>query len=165
MRSAALTTSVHAAMDEVAAATADLPKPRVFYELDNSSGYFGPAPDYFGTEMIETAGGDPLTSGTDGVYQIQEEQILDFDPEVILLDEPCSALDPIATAKVEELMQNLKDEYTQVVVTHNMQQASRVSDYTAFLYLGQLVEFGETEQIFIKPEKQQTEDYITGRFG
>jgi phosphate transport system ATP-binding protein len=87
------------------------------------------------------------------------------DPEVILLDEPCSALDPIATAKVEELMQNLKDEYTQVVVTHNMQQASRVSDYTAFLYLGQLVEFGETEKLFIKPEKQQTEDYITGRFG
>jgi phosphate transport system ATP-binding protein len=87
------------------------------------------------------------------------------DPEVILLDEPCSALDPIATAKVEELMQNLKDEYTQVIVTHNMQQASRVSDYTAFLYLGELVEFGETEKLFIKPEKQQTEDYITGRFG
>jgi len=87
------------------------------------------------------------------------------DPEVILLDEPCSALDPIATAKVEELMQNLKDEYTQVIVTHNMQQASRVSDYTAFLYLGELIEFGETERLFIKPEKQQTEDYITGRFG
>jgi phosphate transport system ATP-binding protein len=87
------------------------------------------------------------------------------DPEVILLDEPCSALDPIATAKVEELMQNLKDEYTQVIVTHNMQQASRVSDYTAFLYMGELVEFGETERLFIKPEKQQTEDYITGRFG
>ena len=87
------------------------------------------------------------------------------DPEVILLDEPCSALDPIATAKVEELMQNLKDEYTQVIVTHNMQQASRVSDYTAFLYLGKLIEFGETEKLFIKPEKQQTEDYITGRFG
>jgi len=87
------------------------------------------------------------------------------EPEVILLDEPCSALDPIATAKIEELMQNLKDEYTQVIVTHNMQQASRVSDYTAFLYLGRLIEFGETEQVFIKPEKQQTEDYITGRFG
>ena len=87
------------------------------------------------------------------------------EPEVILLDEPCSALDPIATAKIEELMQNLKDEYTQVIVTHNMQQASRVSDYTAFLYLGELIEFGETEQLFIKPEKQQTEDYITGRFG
>ena len=87
------------------------------------------------------------------------------EPEVILLDEPCSALDPIATAKIEELMQNLKDEYTQVIVTHNMQQASRVSDYTAFLYLGELIEFGETEKLFIKPEKQQTEDYITGRFG
>jgi phosphate transport system ATP-binding protein len=87
------------------------------------------------------------------------------EPEVILLDEPCSALDPIATAKVEELMQNLKEQYTQVIVTHNMQQASRVSDYTAFLYLGELVEFGETEKLFIKPEKQQTEDYITGRFG
>ena len=87
------------------------------------------------------------------------------EPEVILLDEPCSALDPIATAKVEELMTNLKDEFTQVIVTHNMQQASRVSDYTAFLYLGELVEYGETEKLFIKPEKQQTEDYITGRFG
>jgi phosphate transport system ATP-binding protein len=87
------------------------------------------------------------------------------EPEVILLDEPCSALDPIATAKIEELMQNLKDDYTQVIVTHNMQQASRVSDYTAFLYLGELVEFGATGKLFIKPEKQQTEDYITGRFG
>ena len=87
------------------------------------------------------------------------------DPEVILLDEPCSALDPIATAKIEELMQDLKDDYTQVIVTHNMQQASRVSDFTAFLYLGELIEFGETERLFIKPERQQTEDYITGRFG
>ena len=87
------------------------------------------------------------------------------EPEVILLDEPCSALDPIATARIEELMQDLKTQYTQVIVTHNMQQASRVSDYTAFLYLGELVEFGETERLFIKPEKQQTEDYITGRFG
>jgi iron complex transport system substrate-binding protein len=91
---AALTTSVQAAMDEVAAATADLPKPRVFYELDNSSGYFGPAPDYFGTGMIETAGGDPLTSGTDGVYQIQEEQILAFDPEVILLGDAAYGVTP-----------------------------------------------------------------------
>jgi phosphate transport system ATP-binding protein len=87
------------------------------------------------------------------------------EPEVILLDEPCSALDPIATAKIEELMQGLKDDYTMVIVTHNMQQASRVSDYTAFLYLGELIEFGGTEKLFIKPEKQQTEDYITGRFG
>jgi phosphate transport system ATP-binding protein len=87
------------------------------------------------------------------------------EPEVILLDEPCSALDPIATARIEELMQDLKSQYTQVIVTHNMQQASRVSDYTAFLYLGELIEYGHTEKIFINPIKKQTEDYITGRFG
>ncbi len=87
------------------------------------------------------------------------------EPEVILLDEPCSALDPIATAKVEELMQELKQRYTLVVVTHNMQQAARVSDYTAFLYLGRLIEFGETAKLFVKPQQRQTEDYITGRFG
>jgi phosphate transport system ATP-binding protein len=87
------------------------------------------------------------------------------EPEVILLDEPCSALDPIATARVEELMQDLKSQYTQVIVTHNMQQASRVSDYTAFLYLGEMVEYGPTQKIFINPLKKQTEDYITGRFG
>ena len=87
------------------------------------------------------------------------------EPDVILLDEPCSALDPIATAKIEELMQELKDRYTLVVVTHNMQQASRASDYTAFLYLGELVEYGETQKIFVNPLKKQTEDYITGRFG
>jgi phosphate transport system ATP-binding protein len=87
------------------------------------------------------------------------------EPEVILLDEPCSALDPIATARIEELMQDLKTQYTQVIVTHNMQQASRVSDYTAFLYLGELIEYGNTEKIFINPLKKQTEDYITGRFG
>jgi phosphate transport system ATP-binding protein len=88
-----------------------------------------------------------------------------IEPEVILLDEPCSALDPIATARIEELMQELKDEYTLVIVTHNMQQASRVSDFTAFLYLGELVELGVTEQLFVKPERKQTEDYITGKFG
>jgi phosphate transport system ATP-binding protein len=87
------------------------------------------------------------------------------EPEVILLDEPCSALDPIATAKIEELMQDLKKDYTLVIVTHNMQQASRVSDYTAFLYMGELIEYGETEKLFLKPVKKQTEDYITGRFG
>ncbi len=86
-------------------------------------------------------------------------------PEVILLDEPCSALDPIATAKVEELMAELKDRYTLVIVTHNMQQAARVSDYTAFLYLGRLIEYGETARLFVKPGRKQTEDYITGRFG
>ena len=87
------------------------------------------------------------------------------EPEVILLDEPCSALDPIATAKIEELMQDLKERYTLVIVTHNMQQAARVSEYTAFLYLGRLVEFGETPKLFVQPREKQTEDYITGRFG
>jgi len=86
-------------------------------------------------------------------------------PEVLLLDEPCSALDPISTAKVEELIHELKNDYTVVIVTHNMQQAARVSDLTAYMYLGELVEFGETDQIFFKPGKQATEDYITGRFG
>jgi len=90
---------------------------------------------------------------------------LAVEPEVVLLDEPCSALDPIATAKIEELMQALKDRYTLVVVTHNMQQASRVSDFTAFLYMGKLIEYGETESLFINPVMKQTEDYITGRFG
>ena len=86
-------------------------------------------------------------------------------PEVILLDEPCSALDPIATLKVEELMNDLKDQYTIVIVTHNMQQAARVSDYTAFMYLGELIEFGATDNLFTKPARKQTEDYITGRYG
>jgi phosphate transport system ATP-binding protein len=86
-------------------------------------------------------------------------------PEVLLLDEPCSALDPISTAKVEELITELKQDYTVVIVTHNMQQAARVSDFTAYMYLGELVEFGETDQLFLKPRKQATEDYITGRFG
>ncbi|MDB5885717.1 MAG: phosphate transporter ATP-binding protein PhoT family [Polaromonas sp.] len=86
-------------------------------------------------------------------------------PEVLLLDEPCSALDPISTAKVEELIAELKNDYTVVIVTHNMQQAARCSDYTAYMYLGDLVEFGATEEIFFKPKRQETEDYITGRFG
>ena len=86
-------------------------------------------------------------------------------PEVLLLDEPTSALDPISTAKVEELVHELKSEYTIAIVTHNMQQAARVSDYTAYMYLGKLVEFGLTDEIFIKPKRKETEDYITGRFG
>jgi phosphate transport system ATP-binding protein len=90
---------------------------------------------------------------------------LAIDPEVLLLDEPCSSLDPIATAKVEELLLTLKDQCTIIIVTHNMQQAARVSDYTAFLYLGDLIEFGETKRLFTAPAKKQTEDYITGRFG
>ena len=86
-------------------------------------------------------------------------------PDVILMDEPCSALDPIATGRVEDLIHELKQNYTVLIVTHNMQQASRVSDYTAFMYLGELVEFGETANIFRAPVKRQTQDYITGRFG
>lgn len=86
-------------------------------------------------------------------------------PEVLLLDEPCSALDPISTGKIEELIAELKQDYTVVIVTHNMQQAARCSDYTAYMYLGELMEFGETEKIFIKPARKETEDYITGRFG
>jgi phosphate transport system ATP-binding protein len=86
-------------------------------------------------------------------------------PEVILLDEPCSALDPISTAKIEELIDELSNEYTIVIVTHNMQQASRVSDYTAFMFLGELIEFGTTERLFTSPQNKRTEEYITGRFG
>jgi len=86
-------------------------------------------------------------------------------PEVILLDEPCSALDPISTARIEELIDELKSDYTLVIVTHNMQQAARVSDFTAFMYLGQLIEFGETSHMFTAPRERRTQDYITGRFG
>ena len=86
-------------------------------------------------------------------------------PEILLLDEPTSALDPISTAKIEELLSELKADYTIVIVTHNMQQAARVSDYTAYMYLGELIEFGATDEIFLKPKRKETEDYITGRFG
>jgi len=86
-------------------------------------------------------------------------------PEVILLDEPCSALDPISTLKVEELIHDLKQNYTIIIVTHNMQQAARVSDRTAFMYLGELIEYGDTDQVFTNPSKKRTEDYITGRYG
>jgi phosphate transport system ATP-binding protein len=86
-------------------------------------------------------------------------------PEVILFDEPCSALDPISTAKIEELIDELKDDYTIAIVTHNMQQAARVSDFTAFMYLGELVEFDQTSKIFTAPREGRTQDYITGRFG
>ncbi|MEO7426296.1 MAG: ATP-binding cassette domain-containing protein, partial [Fibrobacteria bacterium] len=90
---------------------------------------------------------------------------LAVDPEVLLMDEPASALDPIATAKIEELIYELKSTYTIVIVTHNMQQAARVSDYTAFFYMGQVVEFDLTEKMFTSPQEKQTEDYVTGRFG
>jgi phosphate transport system ATP-binding protein len=90
---------------------------------------------------------------------------LAIEPEIILMDEPCSALDPIATAKIEDLMLELKKKYTVIIVTHNMQQAARVSDYTAYMYLGKLIEFGPTKQIFENPKEELTENYITGRFG
>ena len=86
-------------------------------------------------------------------------------PEVILFDEPTSALDPISTGKIEELIEQLRTEFTIVIVTHNMQQAARISQFTAFMYLGELVEFGATAKIFMNPDKKQTQDYITGRFG
>jgi len=90
---------------------------------------------------------------------------LALEPEMILMDEPCSALDPIATAKIEELIRELREKYTIVIVTHSMQQAARVSDYTAFFYLGDLVEYSDTDTIFTKPANPRTEDYLTGRFG
>ena len=108
----------------------------------------------------------PRTSLSGGQQQrLCIARALAVEPEVILMDEPCSALDPIATAKIEELISELKAQYTIVTVTHNMQQAGRISDYTAFLYLGRLIEFGQTTTIFTNPSDRQTEDYITGRFG
>jgi phosphate transport system ATP-binding protein len=92
-------------------------------------------------------------------------RVLTIEPEIILLDEPCSALDPIATLRIEELMMELRKDYTILIVTHNMQQAARVSDYAGFMLLGDLVEFGKTDQIFTSPKDERTEQYITGRFG
>ena len=113
---------------------------------------------------------DKLNQSGNGLSGGQQQRLciaraIAVKPEVLLMDEPCSALDPISTAKVEELVAELKNDYTVVIVTHNMQQAARVSDRTAYMYLGELIEYGETRQIFMKPAKQQTEDYITGRFG
>ena len=113
---------------------------------------------------------DKLNQSGNGLSGGQQQRLciarsIAIKPEVILLDEPCSALDPISTAKIEELINELKHDYTVVIVTHNMQQAARVSDYTAYMYLGDLIEFDVTDTIFVKPKKQATEDYITGRFG
>jgi phosphate transport system ATP-binding protein len=113
---------------------------------------------------------DRLNANALGLSGGQQQRLciaraLAVEPEVILMDEPCSALDPIATAKIEELIHELKIQYTIVTVTHNMQQAGRISDYTAFFYLGKLIEFGPTAKIFTNPSERQTEDYITGRFG
>jgi phosphate transport system ATP-binding protein len=92
-------------------------------------------------------------------------RLLAVEPAILLMDEPCSALDPYATLKIEELFLNLKENYTIVIVTHNMQQAARISNYTAFMYLGELIEFGETDTLFVNPQNKLTEEYITGRFG
>jgi phosphate transport system ATP-binding protein len=113
---------------------------------------------------------DRLNANAFGLSGGQQQRLciaraLAVEPEVILMDEPCSALDPIATAKIEELIHELKMQYTIVTVTHNMQQAGRISDCTAFFYLGRLIEFGSTAKIFTNPSEKQTEDYITGRFG
>jgi phosphate transport system ATP-binding protein len=113
---------------------------------------------------------DRLDANAFGLSGGQQQRLciaraLAVEPEIILMDEPCSALDPIATAKIEELIQQLKTQYTMVIVTHNMQQAGRCSDHTAFFYLGRLIEFGSTTKIFSNPSERQTEDYITGRFG
>ncbi len=108
----------------------------------------------------------PATSLSGGQQQrLCIARALAAQPEVLLMDEPCSALDPLATAKIEQLISELKQEYTVVIVTHNMQQAARVSDYSAFLYLGKLIEFGPTEEVFERPKDHLTEAYITGRFG
>lgn len=113
---------------------------------------------------------DRLNESAIGLSGGQQQRLciaraLAVEPEIILMDEPCSALDPIATAKIEELIRYLSKEYTVVIVTHNMQQASRVSDYTAYMYIGKLIEFGSTRQIFENPKEESTENYITGRFG
>ncbi len=113
---------------------------------------------------------DRLNDNALGISGGQQQRLviaraIAIEPEVMLLDEPASALDPISTLKIEELINELKEKYTIVIVTHNMQQAARVSDYTAFMYMGELIEFGETTGLFTNPEKKQTEDYITGRYG
>jgi phosphate transport system ATP-binding protein len=113
---------------------------------------------------------DKLNQSGSGLSGGQQQRLciargIAIKPEVLLLDEPCSALDPISTGKIEELIHELKSDYTVVIVTHNMQQAARSSDYTAYMYLGDLIEFGPTSELFMKPKKKETEDYITGRFG
>ena len=113
---------------------------------------------------------DKLNQSGSGLSGGQQQRLciargIAIKPEVLLLDEPCSALDPISTGKIEELIHELKNDYTVVIVTHNMQQAARSSDFTAYMYLGDLIEFGRTQDVFMRPTKKDTEDYITGRFG
>ena len=123
----------------------------------NDSGLWDEVKDRLNTSAMELSGGQQ--------QRLCIARALAIEPEVILMDEPCSALDPAGTFKIEELMVELKERYTIVIVTHNMQQAGRVSDFTGFLYLGELIEFGDTNQIFTKPTEKLTENYISGRFG
>ena len=121
----------------------------------------------FAAELASLTAGAKLINSYDSMLTAEQARaIYEVDqPEIILLDEPCSALDPIATSKIEDLINILKKKYTVIIVTHNMQQAARVSDYTGFMYLGELIEFGYTKDIFENPKEELTEKYITGRFG
>jgi phosphate transport system ATP-binding protein len=116
-------------------------------------------------EVKDKLGSSALSLSGEQQQRLCIARLIAVEPEILLMDEPCSALDPIATTKIENLMYELKKQYTIVIVTHNMQQAARVSDYTGYFYLGELVEFGETDQIFTNPRDSRTEDYVTGRFG
>jgi len=116
-------------------------------------------------EVKESLESNALSLSGEQQQRLCIARLVAIEPEILLMDEPCSALDPISTSKIENLMNELKKRYTIVIVTHNMQQAARVSDYTGYFFLGELVEFGETEQIFTNPKEPRTEDYITGRFG
>ncbi|MEA1945103.1 MAG: phosphate ABC transporter ATP-binding protein PstB [Euryarchaeota archaeon] len=130
---------------------------RIVEESLKSSALWGEVADILDRSALDLSGGQQ--------QRLCIARTLAVKPKVILFDEPCSALDPISTSKIEDLINDLKDEYTIIIVTHNMQQAARVSDYTAFFLLGEVIEFGKTRQIFEMPEKKSTEDYITGRFG
>jgi phosphate transport system ATP-binding protein len=116
-------------------------------------------------ELKDKLGGNARSLTLEQQQRLCIARVLILKPEIILLDEPCSALDPVSTLKIEDLLRVLKQEYTLVIVTHNMQQAARVSDYTAFMYLGQLIEFGDTRQVFTNPKERLTENYISGHFG
>ena len=137
-----------------------LPKPEMDDRVESAlrrSALWGEVKDKLGQSGLGLSGGQQ--------QRLCIARTVAVKPDVILLDEPCSALDPISTAKIEELIDELKSDYTVLIVTHNMQQAARVSDYTAYMYLGEIIEYDVTDTIFIKPKKKETEDYITGRFG
>ena len=161
---------------ECAAAEFSLTQSRAYQLLDAANGMPLMGPNCYGfVNTLSRAAlwnevKDKLQQSGSGLSGGQQQRLciargIAIKPEVLLLDEPCSALDPISTGKIEELIGELKHDYTVVIVTHNMQQAARCSDYTAYMYLGDLVEFGPTREVFTKPKKKDTEDYITGRFG